>query len=134
MSIVLGVAIGVVSIFIIISLVRKIMRFVFLGSIFLVLLGFGSYLFLYGDGRLSQEYLPNVAHENLQDIRSEARDKVENKAVQLKDKAIEKATTTTRQVTETVKNNVQQGVQNKVDGTIDNRNDNSKEEVVIDEQ
>ena len=57
MQVVLGVAIGVVLIFVIVSIIKKIIM-VIVGSTVLVALIIGGYFFLFGDGSVSQEYLP----------------------------------------------------------------------------
>ena len=120
MSMVLGIAIGIVFIFIIVSLMKKIMKFVIWGSVILMVLSVGGYFFLFGDGQISQEYLPEQAHENFQNIRNDARNKVETKASELKEQAIEKASSTTQKATENIKSKVQEGVQQGVDAAINN--------------
>ena len=120
MQVVLGVAIGVVLIFVIVSIIKKIMKSVIVGSAVLVALTIGGYFFLFGDGSVSQEYLPQQTHENLQNIRSDARDKVENKTDEIKNRAMNKMQQSTKEMSEKINTTVQESVQKGVDAAINN--------------
>ena len=78
------------------------MKFVTVGSAVLAVLTVGGYFFLFGDGSVSQEYLPQETHENLQNIRSDARNKVEDKTVEIKNRAMDKMQQSTKEMSEKI--------------------------------
>ena len=115
MGVLIFVAIGLVFIFIVFSIIKKLIKFVVVGCILLMTLLLGGYFFLFGDGHISEEYLPEQAHENLQNIRNDARKKVEKKADEITDQAIKKVKTTTKDASKNIKKTVSEGVETTID-------------------
>lgn len=82
----------------------------------LVLTVIGGYLFLTGDGTMTEGYLPDEVQQEVNTLRNNTNQVIQQKAIETKEKAMNKAS----QVTEEAANKMKEGIQKAVDDSKDN--------------
>ena len=91
----------IVGIFLIFAIITKILKFIFISIALLITLAIVGYLFLTGDGSMTEAYLPEAQQEQINAIRNntnaaiqnkaqEATDAMKNSALDMTDAAVEK--------------------------------------------
>ena len=78
------------------TLVKKLIKWMLIFATLLVLTLIGGYLFLSGDGSMTQEYLPEEVQQEVNTLRDNTNQAIQQKANETKEKAMNKA----NQVTE----------------------------------
>lgn len=110
MSIVIIVA-GILSALVLFSIIKKLIKWILIFTTMLVLTLIGGYLFLSGDGSMTQEYLPEEVQQEVNTLRDNTNQTIKAKADETKQRAIDKAS----QVTEEATNKMKEGIQKAVD-------------------
>lgn len=110
MSILIVVA-GVLGALVLFSLIKKLIKWMLIFATMLVLTLIGGYLFLSGDGSMTQEYLPEEVQQEVNTLRDNTNQTIKAKADETKQRAMEKA----GQVTEEATNKMKEGIQQAVD-------------------
>ena len=93
------------------TLVKKLIKWMLIFATMLVLTLIGGYLFLSGDGSMTEEYLPEEVQQEVNTIRNNTNQAIQQKADETKEKAMNKAS----QVTEDATNKMKEGIQKAVD-------------------
>ena len=93
------------------TLVKKLIKWMLIFATMLVLTLIGGYLFLSGDGSMTEEYLPNQVQQEVNTIRNNTNQAIQDKTNETKEKAMKKA----NQVTEDATNKMKEGIQKAVD-------------------
>ena len=93
------------------TLVKKLIKWMLIFATLLVLTLIGGYLFLSGDGSMTQEYLPEEVQQEVNTLRDNTNQAIQKKANETKEKAMNKA----NQVTEEATNKMKEGIQKAVD-------------------
>ena len=93
------------------TLVKKLIKWMLIFATLLVLTLIGGYLFLSGDGSMTQEYLPEEVQQEVNTLRDNTNQAIQQKANETKEKAMNKA----NQVTEEATNKMKEGIQRAVD-------------------
>lgn len=101
----------VLSALILYSFIKKLMKWMVIFVTTLLVTLIGGYLFLSGDGSLTQEYLPEIVQDEVNTLRNNTNQAIQQKANETKEKAIDKAT----EVTEKASNQMKEGIQKAVD-------------------
>jgi gas vesicle protein len=110
MSILIVVA-GVLGALVLFSLIKKLIKWMLIFATMLVLTLIGGYLFLSGDGSMTQEYLLEEVQQEVNTLRDNTNQTIKTKADETKQRAMEKA----GQVTEEATNKMKEGIQQAVD-------------------
>ena len=110
MSIVIIVA-GILGALILFSIVKKLIKWMLIFATMFVLTLIGGYLFLAGDGSMTQEYLPEEVQQEVNTLRDNTNQTIKAKADETKQRAIDKA----NQVTEEATNKMKEGIQKAID-------------------
>ena len=93
------------------TLIKKLLKWMLIFATMLVLTLIGGYLFLSGDGSMTQEYLPEEVQQEVNTLRNNTNQAIQQKADETKEKAMNKA----NQVTEDAANKMKEGIQKAVD-------------------
>lgn len=93
------------------TLVKKLIKWMLIFATMLVITLIGGYLFLSGDGSMTQEYLPEEVQQEVNTLRNNTNQAIQQKADETKEKAMDKAS----QVTEEATNKMKEGIQKAVD-------------------
>ena len=93
------------------TLIKKLIKWMLIFATMLVLTLIGGYLFLSGDGSMTQEYLPEEVQQEVNTLRNNTNQAIQQKADETKEKAMNKAS----QVTEEATNKMKEGIQKAVD-------------------
>lgn len=93
------------------TLVKKLIKWMLIFGTMLVLTLIGGYLFLSGDGSMTQEYLPEEVQQEVNTLRNNTNQAIQDKTNETKEKAMNKAS----QVTEDATNKMKEGIQKAVD-------------------
>lgn len=93
------------------TLVKKLIKWMLIFATMLVLTLIGGYLFLSGDGSMTEGYLPGEVQQEVNTLRDNTNQAIQQKTTETKEKAINKAS----QVTEDATNKVKEGIQKAVD-------------------
>ena len=93
------------------TLVKNLIKWMLIFATMLVLTLIGGYLFLSGDGSMTEEYLPEEVQKEVNTLRNNTNLKIQQKADETKEKAMNKA----NQVTEDATNKMKEGIQKAVD-------------------
>ena len=110
MSILIIVA-GVLGALVLFTLIQKLIKWMLIFTTLLVVTLIGGYLFLSGDGSMTQEYLPEKIQQEVNTLRDNTNQTIKAKADETKQRAIDKA----NQVTEEATNKMKEGIQQAVD-------------------
>ena len=110
MSIVI-IVVGILGALVLFSIVKKLIKWMLIFMTMLVLTLIGGYLFLSGDGSMTQEYLPAEVQQEVNTLRDNTNQTIKAKADETKQRAIDKA----NQVTEEATNKMKEGIQKAVD-------------------
>ena len=110
MSILIIVA-GILGALVLFTLIKKLIKWMLIFGTMLVLTLVGGYLFLSGDGSMTQEYLPAPVQEEVNTLRNNTNQAIQQKANETKEKAMNKA----NQVREEATNKMKEGIQKAVD-------------------
>ena len=93
------------------TLIKKLIKWMLIFATLLVLTLIGGYLFLSGDGSMTEEYLPEEVQQEVNTLRDNTNQAIQQKADETKEKAMNKAS----QVTEEATNKMKEGIQQAVD-------------------
>ena len=93
------------------TLVKKLIKWMLIFATLLVLTLIGGYLFLSGDGSMTQDYLPGEVQQEVNTLRNNTNQAIKEKADATKQRAMNKA----NQVTEEATNKMKEGIQQAVD-------------------
>ena len=93
------------------TLVKKLIKWMLIFATMLVLTLIGGYLFLSGDGSMTEGYLPEEVQQEVNTLRNNTNQAIQQKATETKEKAMNKA----NQVTEEATNKMKEGIQKAVD-------------------
>ena len=93
------------------TLVKKLIKWMLIFATMLVLTMIGGYLFLSGDGSMTEEYFPEEVQQEVNTLRNNTNQAIQQKANETKEKAINKA----NKVTEDATNKMKEGIQKAVD-------------------
>ena len=93
------------------TLVKKLIKWMLIFATLLILTLIGGYLFLSGDGSMTQDYLPEEIQQEVNTLRDNTNQTIKSKADETKQRAIDKA----NQVTEEATNKMKEGIQQAVD-------------------
>ncbi len=93
------------------TLVKKLIKWMLIFATMLVLTLVGGYLFLSGDGSMTEEYLPEEVQQEVNTLRNNTNQAIQDKTNETKEKAMNKA----NQVTEDATNKMKEGIQKAVD-------------------
>ena len=93
------------------TLVKKLIKWMLIFATMLVLTLVGGYLFLSGDGSMTEEYLPEEVQQEVNTLRNNTNQAIQQKTNETKEKAMNKAS----QVTEDATNKMKEGIQKAVD-------------------
>lgn len=102
---------GLLGALVLFTLVKKLIKWMLIFATMLVLTLIGGYLFLSGDGSMTEGVLPQEVQQEVNTLRSNTNQVIQNKATETKDKAVLKA----NQVTEEATKKMKEGIQNAVD-------------------
>ena len=87
---ILGVVFALLVLGVAYKLLKKIAKFMFYAFVLIAAVGAGAYFFFTGDGSVSEQILPEQAHQQLQDsknsVKQSAKSKVEQKAQEIEQK------------------------------------------------
>ena len=73
------------------TLVKKLIKWMLIFATLLVLTLIGGYLLLSGDGSMTQEYLPDEVQQEVNTLRNNTNQAIQEKADETKEKAMNKA-------------------------------------------
>lgn len=93
------------------TLVKKLIKWMLIFGTMLVLTLIGGYLFLSGDGSMTENYLPSEVQQEVNTLRNNTNQAIQDKTNETKEKAMNKAS----QVTEDATNKMKEGIQKAVD-------------------
>ena len=93
------------------TLVKKLIKWMLIFATMLVLTLVGGYLFLSGDGSMTEGYLPEEVQQEVNTLRNNTNQAIQDKTNETKEKAMNKA----NQVTEDATNKMKEGIQKAVD-------------------
>ena len=93
------------------TLLKKLIKWMLIFATMLVLTLIGGYLFLSGDGSMTEGYLPEEVQQEVNTLRNNTNQAIQQKATETKEKAMNKA----NQVTEEATNKMKEGIQKAVD-------------------
>lgn len=93
------------------TLLKKLIKWMLIFATMLVLTLVGGYLFLSGDGSMTEGYLPEEVQQEVNTLRNNTNQAIQQKATETKEKAMNKA----NQVTEEATNKMKEGIQKAVD-------------------
>ena len=93
------------------TLLKKLIKWMLIFATLLVLTLVGGYLFLSGDGSMTEGYLPEEVQQEVNTLRNNTNQAIQQKATETKEKAMNKA----NQVTEEATNKMKEGIQKAVD-------------------
>ena len=93
------------------TLIKKLIKWMLIFATLLVLTLIGGYLFLSGDGSMTEEYLPEEVQQEVNTLRDNTNQTIKSKADETKQRALDKA----NQVTEEATNKMKEGIQQAVD-------------------
>ena len=109
MSILIIVA-GVLGALILFTLVKKLIKWMIIFATLLILTIIGGYLFLSGDGSMTEGVLPEEVQQEVNTLRSNTNQAIQEKATETKDKAMLKANQVTEEATKKMKEGIEQAV------------------------
>lgn len=132
MSILIVVA-GVLGALVLFSLIKKLIKWMLIFTTLLVLTLVGGYLFLSGDGSMTQEYFPDEVQQEVNTLRNNTNQAIQEKASETKRKTMDKANQVTEEAThkmkaeiqkavDTSKKSIEKSVQDALNGTTKNNN------------
>ena len=110
MSILMIVA-AILGALVLFTLIKKLLKWMLIFATMLVLTLIGGYLFLSGDGSMTQDFLPEEVQQEVNSLRNNTNQAIQQKADETKEKAMNKAS----QVTEDATNKMKEGIQQAVD-------------------
>ena len=93
------------------TLVKKLIKWMLIFATMLVMTLIGGYLFLSGDGSMTENYLPSEVQQEVNTLRNNTNQAIQDKSNETKEKAMNKAS----QVTEDATNKMKEGIQKAVD-------------------
>jgi ElaB/YqjD/DUF883 family membrane-anchored ribosome-binding protein len=108
MLIIVVVILGALVLF---TLVQKLIKWMLIFATLLVLTLAGGYLFLSGDGSMTEGYLPDEVQQEVNTLRDNTNQAIQQKANETKEKAMNKA----NQITEEATNKMKEGIEKAVD-------------------
>ena len=109
MSILIIVA-TVLGVLILFTLVKKLIKWMIIFATLLILTLVGGYLFLSGDGSMTEGVLPQDLQQEVNTLRSNTNQAIQEKATETKDKAVLKANQVTEEATKKMKEGIEQAV------------------------
>ena len=110
MSIVLIVA-AIFAGLLLFSFIQKLIKWIFIFTTLLILTLIGGYLFLSGDGSMTEPYLPDEVQNEVNSLRDNTNAKIQSKTQEAKDAASQKAA----EITEKAVQRMEEGIQTAVD-------------------
>ena len=136
MSILIIVA-GVLGALVLFSLIKKLIKWMLIFTTLLILTLVGGYLFLSGDGSMTQEYLPEEVQKEVNTLRDNANQTIKTKADETKQRAIDKANQVTEEASQKMeaeiqkavdasKKSIEKSVQDALNGTNQNNAENDQ--------
>jgi hypothetical protein len=110
MTILLIVA-AVVGFFLVFSIIKKILKFIFISIALLITLAIVGYLFLTGDGSMTAPYLPEAQQEQINNVRNSANTTIQNKAQEATDAVKNSAVEMKNAAVESIEKTVEEGIE-----------------------
>jgi len=93
------------------SLIQKLIKWMLIFATLLVLTLVGGYLFLSGDGSMTEEYLPAEVQQEVNTLRDNTNQKIKTKAQETKAKAQEQVNQIAEDATNKMKEGIEQAVE-----------------------
>ena len=109
MSIIIIVC-AILGIFIVISILKKLVKWVLILTSLLILTLTGGYFFLTSDGSLTQEILPSMIQQEIDRVRNDTNQKIKDKTTEVKDAAVEKASETTEKAVQAIQESIDESI------------------------
>lgn len=103
---------AILGLFLVFAIIKKIIKWMIILTTLIIMTLVGGFLFLSGDGSMTEEYLPDNVQNEINNVRDNTNQKIQNKANSVKEAATQKVNDATEKAVKTVEQGVKNAIEN----------------------